>query len=163
MCVCAYTFRSNISIKSLLIGISLLCAYECYNVGFSFSFFGAYFFIFISFHILLRCVLVSQFNYANFAYKCFGKSFHGNLRCNNEPHGSDTDQATKFSPFIFYLSPSHLHHRKAIKKCLSREKVGASYARLNKMFDESPWTLSKQRANNFKLRSIIKLSRHCCV
>lgn len=98
----AYTFRSNISIKSLLIGTSLLCACECYKVR----------------SLRLACALcVHTFSYlfhfihsapyyidwsANsamqiFEYKCFGKSFHGNLRCNNGPHGSDTNQATKFS------------------------------------------------------------------
>lgn len=89
-----------ISIKSLLIGTSLLCACEvdfCLRIARAHIFI----FIFISFYFIHRTAYYNCMYWsANsamqiFEYKCFGKSFHGNLRCSNEPHGSDTNQATK--------------------------------------------------------------------
>lgn len=119
MCVCAcaycfYFFLSNLSINSFLIGIYFyMCACERYKV----SFFCAVFLfarwfgracMHYYYSYLYKYVLVSQSTMqilsinvvGDFCFFFGGKKFRWKIfHCNNEPHGSDTDQATKF-PFI---------------------------------------------------------------
>lgn len=98
-------------------------------------------------------------NYANFKLKCFSEKVFMEICVATMSHTG----VIQIKPPNFHslLLPSFASYRKAIKKSVCRTKSWCELTRLKRNVRwEATW-LSKQRANNFKLRSIIKLSRHC--